>query len=688
MVEYLLWLTPVAIALVGVMQPHAAAYLFVATLPLFGSAPGGPRLTVACVNALVLGAVALSRGRRPEARYRWTAVAAAVWLIVGLAALAPWPRLPAEGIGDRLRILARLPLLHGYEPLFGWTVIANLALGLLVAWSVLRLIPRSRLRHLAVAASVGVVVTVAVGVLARTGSVDLWSFRPSPRTLDDPRFQSLWVDSRRLAEFLVLAWPLGLIWGGLTWGSLTWGGLIWSPKAARQGRLGHGVRIAFFSLVALGLIWSLQRGAWITVVVQLAALAWVDGARLRHNWRRLAVGAAVVTLLVALTPAIRTPLLQRLQNPTDSSRIHYFQVAGDLLLEQPVLGWGTGSWAFGYESAAPRFGGRIRGADTAHGLPTQIAAERGALGLLAFALLLAALWARTRPEADEDQDKEQLHRIRVATALSGLGFVVYGAFQYLPYLPVLEWLLWILASMWVIATDDSPLARRLAVWGGGGLAAAAVIAIPFQQPRPWQEPPRVGLFAWETSGVRNLGRAAQFAPTHRWTSDHVAVELPKAGEWLSFTLIDGHPRAAEHPATLTIRVDGRLLLERRVPDRWHRCRLRVGDQGGLIFSDGFESGDFSAWSDRNQTPADRALVEIDITPAFRPFRARSARGESTPRSRDVRRLGVVLGNPCDAALCWDDPVSRRRADEAGLIANSGCFPEPPPQRRKGPTPAW
>lgn len=667
-IEWALWLVPAAVAASGAWRPRWAVYLFAATLPLFGSVPGGPHLTIATVSALALVMVAAMRGQSPEFRYRWSALAAGVWLIVGLASMVPWQRLPVADWKGGLKILARLPLLHGHEPAFGWAVTANLVVGLLIAWATIRFIPRSQLPRLAAAVSVGVAVTLLIGLIARLGWIDLWLYRPSPRAMDDPRFQSLWVDSRRLAEYLVLAWPLGLAWGGLTGG----------------GKRQRWLLGLFSGAALLGLTWSLQRGAWIAVAAQIAALAVVDRTLIRRHWQGLLAVAAVVALVVTFAPAIRRPLLERVFHGTDSSRVHYFLTAKDLFLERPVLGWGAGSWAHGYALVATDHGGAIRGADTAHGLPTQILAERGVVGLAAFGLVLAALAARKRTPTPQGADG-----VRGGVALSGLGLVVYGVFQYPPYLPALEWLLWLIAAMWVVATEESALEARMVKWVGGGLAVVALAAIPWQQPKPWQEPPRIGLFAWERAGLGRGAFALSRAPTHRWVSDYVAVEIPREGDWLSFRLIDGHALATKHPSYFRVVVDGELLLARAVPDSWHRCRLRVPRNSHVIFTDGFESGDLSAWTQEgDHTRPETALVEIEVDPGFRPFRSFAPRRSGRQRPRDIRRLGMVLGNTCNAALCWNDPVSRRLAQQAGFLGESGCFPDRPAQLSEGPTPAW
>lgn len=671
-IDHVLWLVPLAIAVVGAWRPRWAVYGFAAGLPLFGSAPGGPNLLPAHVSVLVVVLIAALRGRSPGCRWKWSGMVAAVWLAVSLIALTPWPRPPADEASDLLKLALRLPLLHGHEPLFGWSVLFVLVLGLLLGWSVLRLVPRSRLPQLALATSVGVVVTVAIGVALRFGWLDLWQLRPVPRAMDEVRMQSVWVDPRRLAEYLILTWPLTV---------------VWSPLAARWGRRGQLLQGLVVTAALVGAVWSLQRGAWITMAAQLLALALLDRTLVRRWWRSLAVSLALVVALVLLTPGMRQPLFERALSSSDSGRTHYALVATDLFRERPLLGWGPGSWAWAYHLRADDHGGRIRGADTAHGLPTQIAAERGTIGLAAFSLLLITLAVRSRPLTSGPSPPQHL-----GVSASAVGFLVYGGFQYLPYLPVLEWLLWMIAAMWVIATDASRWEARLAAWGGATVTAAALIALPWQHQPAWRQPQRIGLFGWEQADGR--GRVAgRRAPTHRWTSDYVAVRLPKTGRWLSFSLVDGHPRAEEYQSSLKVFVDGELQLDRVIPDNWHRCRLRLPEPG-LIFADGFESEDLSRWTrdngrlSANVNPPENVLVEFEIEPGFRPFRSGAPPGDPASRPRDVRRLGLVLGNSCDAAFCWDDPVARRRAQRAGLGDTSGCFADQRPRRRLGPTPEW
>ncbi len=669
MIELALWLVPALILAGGLWQPRWALYVFVSALPFFGAGPGGPNLQIACIAVLALFAVALLRGRSPEANWRWPGAVAGVWLLVGLAALTPWPRPPATDGEALVQMAARLPLLHGHEPLFGWAVIVNLVLGLMVGWAVLRLASRADLPRLALALSVGMMAIVVIGILVRLGWIDLWQLRPVPRSLDDPRMQSVWVDPRRLAEYLILVWPFALIW----------------QRFAARSRRAKAIQLAAIALAAVGLMWSLQRGAWIALAGQLAVLALLDRRGFRRWLRPLSVIAVLAVLLVVAIPELRGPLLKRVVSMDDSSRIHYSMVALDLFRERPALGWGPGSWSHGYDRVADDFGGWIRGADTAHGLPTQILAERGIVGLAAFTLLLLTLAVRSRPP---DSDRE----VHLGLTLAAAGFLVYGVFQYIPYLPTLEWLLWLLAAMWVVATQESVLERKLAVWGGAGVLLAALAALPWQHSRPWQKPPRVGLFGWEKAGERTDDQTSPRPLSHRWISDYAAVRLAREGGWLSFTVIDGHPDASAHHSHFKLWVDGELVLEEQVPDRWSRCQVRVPRRGG-ISTLGFESeGTADHTSGQGlrtadgQQPQEPVLIEIEVEPGFRPFR--DLPSDVPQPSRDVRLLGMVLGNTCDSVLCWDDPIGRTRALQAGVVNRNGCFPDTAPQPIRGSAPTW
>ncbi len=634
MFENWVWAVPLAIAGVGMWRARWGLYLFVATLPFFGFSPGGPYLEAVTVGAIIVIGLAVFRGCEPSSQYWAGAVAGGVWLLVAIVSLWPFPRIPASGWRSWLSIFDNFSYLHGQEPTYGWSVLFNLVLGLSLAWAVLRLVPRQKLIELAGAIAVGVATTLALGFLHRIGWIDLGLFRPSPRPLDDPRMQSVLVDSRRFAEYLVLAWPFSFAWSATRRRFSLWS-------------------VGFLVSLLIGLAWSLQRGAWITVAVQFLALAILCRSQLRRSWIVVVAALLAAALIVIAIPAVRVPLTDRATSLDDSSRVHLFAVSIDLFRQRPILGWGVGSFARAYTLTAPDHGGAIRGADSAHSLPGQILAERGSIGSLAFLLVLGVLALRRHPR-DKDNN---LTWVLTAIAVSGLGFLAYGVFQYLPYLKILEWLLWIVAGAWIAATDSSRAEQRISLWGGTALVVAALAALPFQQAKPWQQNPSWGFYGWEGFRPRKESPRAGVPGQRRWISNYAAVSMPRRGDWLSFSMVDGHPQARDHASSVQVWVNGDKVLDQSIPNSWSLCRIPVADGG------------------------DEVLVEFEVDPVFRPFNGADPLGDPPTRSRDARRLGMVLRNDCGSDLCWDLLRGERRATRAGTPDVAACYPDPKPKKR-------
>ena len=623
MIDSWVWIVPLAVGGIGLWRPRWGLYVLVASLPFFGSSPSGPYLEAVSAAALIIVGLAMLRGSPPVSRYQASLIAAVVWLLVAIASLWPWPQAPTSGWTSRIALIREFSYLHGQEPIYGWAVLLNLVLGLGLAWAVLRLVPRNRVMGLVGAIAAGVAVTLALGFLNRIGAIDLALLRPSPRPMDDPRMQSIWVDSRRFAEYLVLAWPFGLAWAAARQRSALW-------------------IAAFLVPLLVGFAWSLQRGAWITVVLQFIVLAILWRSRLRHL--RIPAAAALVlaiTVVVAI-PSVRDPLISRATSTHASSRDHFFAVSADLFLQRPILGWGVGAFAPAYRLTAPEHGRPLRGADTAHSLPGQILAERGAIGSLSLLLLLGVLALRRPSEPGLTNNTW----IRTAIGLSTVGFIAYGVFQYLPYLKVLEWLLWIIAATWIVITESAGGAPQLARWGGATLTIAALAAVPFQQPRPWQHTPQWGFHGWEGAMPTGQEPTADATGKQRWITGFASTSILHEGDWLSFSMVDGHPRRQDHESTVKVWIDGDLVLEERVPDRWHLCRVPV------------------------PRSKDRVIVEFAVDPVFRPFR------DPVTESRDARRLGMVLRNDCGSHLCWDLPQGKNPVNRAETVNTAQCYPDP------------
>jgi putative inorganic carbon (hco3(-)) transporter len=178
------------------------------------------------------------------------------------------------------------------------------------------------------------------------------------------------------------------------------------------------VWIGALVLLALwaGLVLTLSQSSLGALLVGLATLA-----VLRWGTRRVLLPAAgvvaVVVAAVLLTPSTFGVNLDNLDSST-SGRTVLVRGGGELFAERPVAGYGSGSFVREYRRHRER---RVspEAASASHTIPVTIAAEQGAIGLLAAALARLLRGAAT-----------SVARSAVAAAFLALVFhtLVYAAF--------------------------------------------------------------------------------------------------------------------------------------------------------------------------------------------------------------------------------------------------------------------
>jgi O-antigen ligase len=184
------------------------------------------------------------------------------------------------------------------------------------------------------------------------------------------------------------------------------------------------IRLAVGPLIALALVFSTARGAWIAAIVMLLGLL----AAGRGAGLRLAAIGAVVVLAAVVSPGFREQALPAVtQAGTNTGRLAIYAANLDIVHDHPLLGLGFGR----YQRVARPYYDRHPLADRrshAHNNFLQIAAEAGLVGLAAFTLVfVTALRFGVEPLASGDA------AVR-ATALGGclaiVGFLVGGLTQY------------------------------------------------------------------------------------------------------------------------------------------------------------------------------------------------------------------------------------------------------------------
>lgn len=186
--------------------------------------------------------------------------------------------------------------------------------------------------------------------------------------------------------------------------------------------------------------------------------------------------------------------------------------------------------------------------------------------------------------------------------------------QDLFFLPVIQWLTWILlAATALLATGERRRAVDRVAWV---VIDLAVLLVPWRLAAVPSAPPRgghsYGLHAWEVQRGRG-------DPPHRWTESRAALRVEKSPGDLLLELANGHPRAAQHPVEVEIRVDGRSV---------RRLRLETREWTQVVVPE-------------KELPPPEFTLALTVYPTFRPFQISGGESSTTP-SPDLRRLGVAM----------------------------------------------
>lgn len=608
-VEGILWLLPLAALLSGFRDRRFPWYLFAASMPLFGSPPGGPYLAVLeAMVAVVLLWSLVTRSASPRTQLDLPVL---VFVLISLLSLVPLVyQPPSWSPRALLRLLGSLQNVETRSLLYCWRAALSLLLGWGLFVSVRRVFEVRKLPTLGVALAAGMAPSLIVGLVEHAGWIDLGFYRPIGGAEYDPRLHSLFFHSGWFAEYVVLAAPLAI-----------------ACCAAGRGRGVRFLGLLIAVLVPPTILLTAQRGAWVSLTVQVMALAMLIAWRRPRLWGfkrlALALGAALLAILLVATvlskrPETREMVEQRFTRLTKdlSGRGHIWRDTVRMAEERPVLGWGLGTFRPAFDAWAGSLRERRFAWLTPHQQYLMLAVERGLLGLLAFgwvgAVAAHSLW---KMRADPSGNRREASLLSRGLLVSGIGFAVYGLVQYVFFLKVLEWLFWMLLGIAAVAIPGDefepegspPRGRTWFVLGGVGLLLVLrmVTVEPFRHPSDRS----VGLYAREQSAGRTM----------RWADGWSAQRVRWQDEVLVLPLANGHPRAASHPVQVEVRVDGDVMFEGEVREGWKEHRLNLGPP------------------DR-----DEVVVEINAHPTFRPF-FEFRRHPELPPSRDIRRLGIAVG---------------------------------------------
>jgi O-antigen ligase len=197
--------------------------------------------------------------------------------------------------------------------------------------------------------------------------------------------------------------------------------LLW----ARSGRA-VAVSGGVLALLWAGLVLTFSQSSFAALLVGLAALA-----ALRWGFRRVAAGVglcAAVALAIALGLGIGSDEVDK----SSGNRAELVEGGLSMVLDRPLHGFGSGSFSKEYrerEDASSQ-----RAASASHTIPITVAAEQGAIGLIAYLVVvitsLRLLFAGLAPLAGPDPPRRLVTRAFLAAAFAALLFhtLLYASF--------------------------------------------------------------------------------------------------------------------------------------------------------------------------------------------------------------------------------------------------------------------
>jgi O-antigen ligase len=235
-----------------------------------------------------------------------------------------------------------------------------------------------------------------------------------------------------------------------------------------------------------GLVFTFSQSSFFALLVGLAVLA-----AFRWDPRRTAAASAVAAaiaavVLLAFQDSLNVDLGSSSGlNKATSGRIDLIEGGAELFADRPVWGYGSGSFprAFRLE----RKGNQRQAVSASHTLPLTVAAEQGAIGLLAYAFLLVAAFAtllgkvapgRGPPISEEvagaSERERNLHELRLseltqAALTAAFAALVAHTMMYAAFLE--DPFTWVILALGLATAPQARLARGLKE----GLASAPAV---------------------------------------------------------------------------------------------------------------------------------------------------------------------------------------------------------------------
>jgi O-antigen ligase len=188
------------------------------------------------------------------------------------------------------------------------------------------------------------------------------------------------------------------------------------------------IRLVVVPLIAVALVFSTARGAWVAAIVMLFGLL-ATGSRAREGLTAIAAIAAIVAFAWVISPGFRAQTIPSLTRAdTNAGRVAIYAANLDIVHDHPLLGLGFGR----YQRVARPYYDRHPLADRrshAHNNFLQIAAEAGLVGLAAFTLLFVTA-LRYGAETVWIARDPSVRATALGACLALTGFLVGGLTQY------------------------------------------------------------------------------------------------------------------------------------------------------------------------------------------------------------------------------------------------------------------
>ncbi len=421
-----------------------------------------PKLVATFVfGGMALAAVAATGGWFHVDWRRCAPALVALGLFLSVATVAT-----AVGIDPIRSLLGEESRYQGLVPLWMYAFVLAAALGAVAAAGTPRIV--------LVGVFVGGVVSAAYGALQRLG-VDPVEWAGLP----EGRIGATFAQPNALGTELVVAGVAGLA--------------LWHDVAGRA-RVALG---AALGLVALVLLFTLSRGAWVGAAVAGAAYAALFVRRLPTR-REATLGLAGLALALGLFVAVpdgrafladvgeRARTVADLDETSNSQRLGLWRMAFDMLGDRPVLGLGPDGFSQRFaayrEPDQPGFGTLNVRPESTHNFFLDLAVGTGALGLLAWLAFLGSVaWVVWRAWPALEQPN-RAHAGALVAALAGYFAAVFFSFAE----GMTGWIPWLLGGSLLgtiaVRAPESVVGRRtwpawLTPGAGLSFAGAATMVV-------------------------------------------------------------------------------------------------------------------------------------------------------------------------------------------------------------------